>query len=319
MWPLYVLYAALFATPHCWLTWAVTLPPNARGMYKPRAIWEPILYTALLAIGVPVTHFLGGWDLLFTAITLIGFYHVTRQHLGILKMYDAKYAQVYGDASVFRDMEPFHQVMVLLLALPILWVWQMPLFDIAIGPQKFTLLHPILPQWTTWPYLALLGWFAVQAAAVLVRRRREGRPFPAAHFLVGGVALISYLVAFGLVPTRDYLLTVAIFITYHDLQYAGFVWHFQRLRGEHEAGRGVRLDAIHRWAKEGRALPYFALGFLYSAAVFALMLVLPGLVAMAFVTFQTMVHQIMDGWIWKRRFYPQVQAHLGLAPERTPA
>lgn len=309
----------MFATPHCWLTWALTLPPNARGLYRPRAIWEPIGYTSLLAIGVPVTHHVGGWDLLFTAITMIGFYHVTRQHLGILKLYDARYAQVYGDPGVFKAMEPFHQAMVLLLAFPILRVWQLPLFDIAIGPQKFTLLHPVLPEWTTWPYLVALGWYAGRAARELARRQREGKPWPHAHFLVGGVAALSYAAAFGLVPTRDYLLTVAIFITYHDLQYAGFVWHFQRLRGEHEAGRGVRLDAIHRWAREGKAVPYFALAFLYSAAVFGLMLILPGLVAMAFVTFQTMVHQIMDGWIWKRRYYPQVQVHLGLEPGRTPA
>jgi hypothetical protein len=108
-------------------------------------------------------------------------------------------------------------------------------------------------------------------------------------------------------------LTVAIFITYHDLQYGGFVWHFQRLRGRHEAARGARLDAIHRWAAQGRFVPYFALAFAYSAAVFAVMMALPTLWAMAFVTFQTMVHQIMDGWIWKRRYYPQLQAHLGLS------
>ena len=148
VWPLYLMYAACFATPHTWLTWAVTLPRSAHGMYRPRALWEPIFYTALLAVGVPLTHRFGGWDLLFTLITLIGFYHVTKQHLGILRMYDAKYAQIHTDPGIFAAMAAFHRLMVLLLAFPLFRVWQLPLFEIAIGPQKFTLLHPILPAWT---------------------------------------------------------------------------------------------------------------------------------------------------------------------------
>src|SRR4051812_11198826 len=45
IWPLYVIYVVGFATPHTWLTYAVSLPSSARGLYTARSFWQPVAAT----------------------------------------------------------------------------------------------------------------------------------------------------------------------------------------------------------------------------------------------------------------------------------
>jgi hypothetical protein len=198
------------------------------------------------------------------------------------------------------------------MALPILVVWVQPQFEVVVDIQRFTLLHPVLPGWTLLPYAAALAWFGGRTAMTLAVRKREGRPFPTGHFVLAGAALASYAAAFGLVPPRDYLLTVAIFITYHDLQYAGFVWGFQRVRAEVEHVHGTTLDRIHRWALERKALPYFGAALAFSFAVVGAIAVSPPALALVLVVLHNNLHYFMDGRIWQRKHNPLVHAHLGM-------
>jgi hypothetical protein len=314
VWPLYAVYVACFATPHTWFTYAVTATPTAEagGWYSRTSFWAPYAATLGLVALIPVAEWAGMWDLFFTMITMVGFYHVYKQHLGLLRIYDARYAQVHEDRSIFAAMAPFHALCALAFALPVFWVWLQPEFEVVIGVQRFTLLHPVLPAWALLPYLAAMAWFGGRAAWALAARRRAGRPLPVGHLVLAGAAAVSYVAAFGLVPPKDYLLTVAIFITYHDIQYAGFVWHFQRSRSEVEAEMGTPLDAIHRWALERKALPYFGVAFLFSLAILAVLVAVPPAVALAVIVLHNNLHYFMDGCIWQRKHNPLVHAHLGM-------
>lgn len=312
VWPLYLIYVACFATPHLWLTWAVTLPKSARGLYTWQTFAISFAVTGALMAAVPLTQRFGGWDLLFTAVTMYGVYHIFKQHLGILKIYDAKYAQVHGDTSVFKDFVPFHRLCTLAFALPVLYVWQMPPIEVVVGIQKFTLWTPQLPGWLLIPYVAVMGVFAVQTALALLRRHRDQKPFPQAHVALALAAAVSYGVAFGLVPTKAYLLTLAIFITYHDLQYWGFVWNFHKGRSDVFASTGRSLAFLDRLAKDDRVWSYFGVAFLYSALVILTLAASPPTVAIALVVFYNVIHYVMDGFVWQRRHNPTLSQHLGL-------
>ncbi len=312
VWPLYLVYVACFATPHLWLTWAVTLPQSARGLYTWQTFGISFAVTGAMMAAVPLTQAFGGWDLFFTAVTMYGVYHIFKQHLGILKIYDAKYAQVHGDASVFRDLLPFHRLCTLTFALPVFYVWQMPPIEVVVGIQTFTLLTPQMPSWLLLPYLAAMGVFLAQTVHVLLRRHQEQKPFPQGHVALALAAAVSYGVAFGLVPTKDYLLTLAIFITYHDLQYWGFVWNFHRGRSGAFAAAGRPLAFLDRLARDNRVWSYFGVAFLYSVVVILTLAVSPPTVAIALVVFYNVIHYVMDGYVWKRKHNPSLSEHLGL-------
>ena len=53
--PLYVVYVVGFATPHTWLTYAVTLPKSGRPNYSRDSFRAPLLWTALIAAMVPLS------------------------------------------------------------------------------------------------------------------------------------------------------------------------------------------------------------------------------------------------------------------------
>ncbi|MEB3222131.1 MAG: hypothetical protein VKS61_08655 [Candidatus Sericytochromatia bacterium] len=316
VWPLYLVYVACFATPHLWMTWVVTGSRQARGMYASRTWWLPVAVTAAIVAIVPFTRDVGGWDAFFTGMTLLGAYHILKQHLGMLKIYDARYVQWTGDAGFVSQMRPFRWLCGLAFALPVWWVWTMPSLDIVVDVQRFRLLSPEVPSWTLWPYVATLVALALRCAWTLVRRHRAGKPLPTAHLVLAAAAGLSYLAAFGLVPTRDYLLSLAIFITYHDLQYIGFVWMFQRRRAGWLVAAGHGLDFVHALAEANRPLPYLGLAGAFSLLVVGLIVALPPAGAIGVVVFVNVVHYLMDGMVWQRRHYPGLHAHLGPAGAR---
>jgi hypothetical protein len=313
VWPLYLLYVVGFATPHTWLTYAVSLPRTARGLYDARSFWHPLIATSAIAVLVPFSQWYGGWDALFTAVTLLGFYHIGKQHLGILRMYDAKYAQVHDDRSIFATMQPFHALWVLAFTLPVFYVWLSPSLHVVVDRQAFTLLSPGLPAWSLLPLLAAMAWYGWQTVRHLWTRHRQGLPLPTAHLVSALTSGLSYLIAFAVVRPEDYLLTLAIFISFHDLQYFGFVWHFQRQRSVRLAAAGVELDAIHRWAHADQWGRYFGLAFGFSLALVALLSAVPTTVALTIVVFHNTLHYLMDGWIWKRQNHATLSQDLGLA------
>jgi hypothetical protein len=311
VWPLYLVYVACFATPHLWMTWVVTGSRQARGMYAGQALWLPVAVTLAIVGLVPFTQGVGGWDVFFTGMTLLGAYHIFKQHLGLLKIYDARYVQWTGDEGFRAAMRPFHRLCAGAYALPIWWVWTMPSLDIVVDVQRFKLLSPHLPAWTLGPYVAVLAVLAAWAAWNLAARHRAGKPLPVAHLVLGGAAGLSYLAAFGLVPPRDYLLSLAIFITYHDLQYIGFVWLFQRRRADWLVAAGEGLDFVHALAQANRPMPYLGLAAAFSLGVVGLLVALPPAGAIAVVVFVNVVHYLMDGMVWQRRYYAGLHAHLG--------
>jgi hypothetical protein len=310
--PLYLIYVVGFATPHTWLTWAVCTGANSEPMYDRRALWAPIASTCALVASVPLAEALGGWDLLFTFLLMLGVYHVIKQHLGILKIYDGKYASVHGDRSVFVALKSFHAFCTLAFTMPLFYLWTLPPLHVDAGPQKFTVLHPMLPVEGLWAYAGVTALVGAHALWVLAKRRKAGHATPTAHLALAGAAGLSFLLSFGLIAPKDYLLTVAFFITYHDLQYGGFVWNFHRNRSRHLATQEVPLDRFHRWARDGKAGPYFGLAFAFSLAIVALLVVCPPMVAAVAMVFHNTLHYFMDGLIWRRKHYADLPLHMGV-------
>jgi len=210
-------------------------------------------------------------------------------------------------------MRPFHTLWVLAFALPVLYVWLSPSVHVVVDRQTFTLLSPDLPGWAITPLLAAMGWYALQSARLLWARHVAGKPLPTAHLVSALTSGLSYLVAFACVPAQDYLLTLAIFISFHDLQYFGFVWHFQRRRAERLADEGVALDPIHRWAGANQWGRYFGLAFAFSLGLVALLSAMPTTAGLTIVVFHNTLHYLMDGWIWKRQNHATLSLDMGLS------
>lgn len=314
VWPMYLVYVAAFATPHTWFTYAVMATPSGHGHYSRATLWVPLAMALGLVALFPLAAWLGtwAWDAFFTATVLIGYHHVWKQHLGLWKLYDRRYL-AHSDAGAEKPLAWLRGAGTVAFLAPLLYVWGQPQVKVVVDKQAFTLLHPMLPEFA-WALLAGLCAVVALGAVVALRPGRPGRPWPVGQFSVLAVGALSYGLAFALIAPQHFLLSVALFITAHDLQYGGFVWGFQRGRAQAEAAQGQSLDRVHTWALKGHWLPYFGAAFVFSALVVGAIAVSPEGLALALVVFHNHLHYFVDRFAWRREHNPALGRHMAGKP-----
>ena len=286
----YFVFTALFDHPHIFQTFSRTHYDRdefgkRRGLYT----WG---LGGFIAAGY--VFLLLGWEAyLIVGAAVYGTWHIIRQHYGFLKIYKALNddrspldnvldAATYFTgmfACFFNDYGDVHGPIVVYGDLKV-WAPSLPGEWGEAGWTLFLLL------------LTAVGFRQVARAAT-------GRPVNAPKLLLMGAALGTHYFVFFATAT-PFLVAEALETVYHDVQYQGWIMHYQR----------KRFAQVRRVA-----LKWFGLALLYGLAVGVvevLGLMNRGWAMWLFVPFAMVVlfHYYVDGLVWRFRDYPELRGLL---------
>jgi hypothetical protein len=233
-----------------------------------------------------------------SVIAVLSIWHVYRQHHGIAKIYDAVQAKRSGDRTIFADRGTLNLFFGLASFGVLVWVFTHP--DVRFlmsSDESYRFVHPVVP----WRLYQL--YLAVTAAAGVVGlkraiydRIRAGKFVPWPQLGLMAAALASFWGPYAVLPLSAMPLAMAIATIFHNVQYFGFVWLYERGR----AGGGA-AGLSHRLAVAGRWKGFFGLGLLFSFAVIAVYKALPHQFGTFTIYFIGVSHYLIDGSIWRGR------------------
>lgn len=286
----YFVFTAFFDHPHIFQTFSRTHYDREefhrrRGLYT----WG---IAAFVAVGFLVAF--QGWEAeLIVLAAIYGTWHIIRQHWGFLKAYkilngdlepldnglDAltfytgmfaclfnDYADIRGPIVVYRDLQ-----------------------------ARFPSLPPDIGEGMWNVFLVLLVLFGLRQTW----RVMEGKTLNLPKLLLMTAALSTHYFVFFATAT-PFLVAEALETAYHDVQYQGWIVHFQRRR----------FPNVKRIA-----LKWFSVAMVYGVAVGVIEtygLMQRGWAMWMFVPFTMLVlfHYTVDGLIWRFREYPELRAML---------
>jgi len=292
----YFLFTALFDQPHIFQTLSRT-HFDREEFQKRRSLYTWGI-AAFVAAGLGITAM--GWEaelLVFAA--LFGSWHIIRQHWGLIRAYKAvnrdwqpvdnwldgltfyvgmvaclfnDYSDIRGPVVVYRDLQ-----------------------------ARFPSLPPHAGEALWDVFLVLLVLFGIRQTW----RVMEGRAVNVPKILLMAAALTTHYFVFFATAT-PFLVAEALETVYHDVQYQGWIMHYQRRRFP-----GVRAVAA-KW---------FSLAMLYGLGVGIIEvmgLMNRGWALWLFVPFTMLVlyHYYVDGLIWRFREYPELRALLAGGAEQ---
>lgn len=302
----YFVFTAFFDHPHIFQTFSRTHLDRAEFQHRKG------LYTwgiaAFIAAGFVVAAL--GWEgqvLVFAAA--YGTWHIIRQHWGFLRMY-----KVLND-----DREPLDDW----LDGATFYVGMFAgFFNDYADVRGPVVIYGDLRAWfpSLPPDLGEIGWSLFLILLVLfgfrqVWRVMEGKAINLPKILLMAAALTTHYFVFFATAT-PFLVAEALETAYHDVQYQGWIMHYQKQRFGTAtavpplAGRAPkrvkgRSSVVGKW---------LAMAMLYGLLVGVLEIV--GLQhkgwAFLFLPFTMLVlfHYYIDGKIWRLRDYPELRALL---------
>ncbi|MEO0335134.1 MAG: hypothetical protein AAF202_01990, partial [Pseudomonadota bacterium] len=301
IWPIYSLYLVVFGLPHNFLTWSVLLPKNNRSSFQ----WETIRTAAIICLIfcalIPFTRNqeLGNWIL--SLIAYYSLWHAYRQHHGICKLFDSIQSKRTGDLSLFSDRKALNLFFGLAAFSGTLWVFTHQDVHYLLSPtDQHKLIYPHIPFPVFQIYVAAtlaIGAYAFKR--VVYDRIKRGQFVPWPQIGLISVAIATYVVPFLFLPLEALPITVAIGTIFHNVQYFGFVWAFEKSRSEEYQGRR-ELNALQKLVAGGKWVQLAGLALVYSFAVIGLFLSLPHNVGLAVIYFIGFAHYVIDGYMWRR-------------------
>lgn len=181
----------------------------------------PLLLAASLASGTPVPFFV-----FLVLAQLWAYWHVVRQHYGFLSLYQKKNGEPAGKANAWD-----YWIFYLLMLLPFVsFLLRHPAARHQLG------LGPELSGQERWivsglhlAIVASLAAYAAKEVAVV----RSGRPwnFPKNLYLLAVIPLHLLVFLHPYISTHAPIILFAVFVTfYHNIQYHGIVWYYNRNR-----------------------------------------------------------------------------------------
>jgi hypothetical protein len=296
----YLASSVLTGLPHNMITWLMIMPAESRRYYGKGLVFGPFVVTALvllptvLLFGTPAF----GWALSINIV--IAYYHITRQHQGLLHSCDGRYIQATGDTGIKAMGQELRWLVGAVAAACFVWKLTGPPMKLGLGvvPLQFTF-YPV----PTTGALMLTGiclLLAFRFGVLFYAHLKDGKRLPAAHLVIGGSAMAN-MVAAALIPNDQFFLTLALVASYHNLQYFAFCYTHHHLRAVADPGP---RDLYTRWARDRRAWAWFllpvGLGAAYGAAAFAM----PPLVSAVLLNGFMISHYFVDGNMWRRKYYP---------------
>lgn len=284
----YFVFTAFFDHPHIFQTFART--HGDREEFQRRRKLHTWGLAAFIAAGFGV-YALGLEAELIVFAAVYGTWHIIRQHYGFLRIYKA----LNGDRAVIDNWLDYGTFYIGMFACffndygglrePIV-IYK----DLKVG---FPSLPPELGEgmWTL--FLILLVLFGFRQAW----RVGTGQTLNVPKLLLMAAALGTHYFVFFATAT-PFLVAEALETAYHDMQYQGFIMHYQRRRFEAQR-------VVLKWG--AMALVYG----MVVGVVEVLGLMRPGLIWL-FVPFTMVViwHYYVDGKIWRFSEDPELKAML---------
>ena len=300
--PIYNFYLVFFGLPHNYLTWATLLPATSRKHFNMEPVVGAAIFCAVICALLP---FVAGTNLsvwILSFISYVSLWHAYRQHHGICKVYDSVQARRTGDNTIFADRKAMNVFFGLAANAVRVWAFTHEKVRYLLSQDEgYDLLHPVIPMNVYYLYMGATAAAGVWAAKRAVYDRwRAGRFIPWPQISLVIIAVLTYIVPYFFIPLEAMPLAMAIGTIYHNVQYFGFVWMFERHRSEELASTGAPLQLPQRLAFDGNWRKYFAIALAYSFLVIAVYLATPRSVGLTFIYFIGLAHYIIDGYIWRR-------------------
>lgn len=299
--PIYNMYLVLFGLPHNYLTWATILPKSTRQHFNMEPVYAVAIACAILTILIPLTDgtALNNWILSF--ISYFSLWHAYRQHHGLCKVYDSVQAKRTGDFTIFKDRKALNLFFGLAANGILVWAFTHSRIKYLLSADEFyDLVYPKVPMRILHLYTAitlLIGVWALKRSVWDRWRRDAFIPWP--QLALMSVALATYIVPYFFITINEMPLAVAIGTIYHNLQYFGFVWLFERHRSEELVAAGFPLQLPQRYGFERSWVKYFSIAGVYSFLIVFFYFIAPHQMGLALIYFLGIAHYIIDGYIWK--------------------
>jgi hypothetical protein len=297
---IYTAQALIFGLPHNWVTWLLIMPKDSRSYYQQGTLMVPAVLTALFL--APVFLFYGT-PMFAWAVTLgviLAYFHIVRQHQGILHVCDGRYVQATGDATI-RTFSPELRRLVGSVAASAA-AWKLVGGPLMLGIVGAAMQFQIWPIPLAVPILCTAAalYYAARTGFGLFKRHRAGQPFPTVHALVAGAAMANVTAA-ALVPNAQLNLTMALVASYHNIQYFMFCYTHHHLRAVADP---VPSDMFSRWARDRQYVKWFGLPVLLGVGFGLAISKLPPYWTAGLGYWFMTSHYFVDGNIWRRKFYP---------------
>lgn len=300
--PIYNFYLIFFGIPHNYLTWATLLPQQSRQNFNMKPIYAAAFVCLVIVILLPFTEGTNLNDWILSFISYVSLWHAYRQHHGICKIYDAIQAKRNGDYSVFEDRKLLNIFFPLVLYGVLIWVFTHENVQYFLSlEEKYNLIYPVVSKNIFYTYCiltGLLGFFAIKK--VTYDRRKNGKFIPWPQLSLMTIAILTYVVPYFFIPVSAMPLAVAIGTIFHNVQYFGFVWLYEKhhskelLEAKNHLSFHLSLVNKNSWIK------YFSIAFLYSLLMILFYLVTPKQIGMTLIYFIALSHYVIDGYIWKK-------------------
>jgi hypothetical protein len=286
----YFLFTAFFDHPHILQTFSRTHYDSQEfARRRPLYTWG---LAAFMAVGFVITA-LGLEAQLIVAAAVFGTWHIIRQHAGFLKFYKI----------VNRDTEPLDNWLDILTFYTGMFACLFNDYADIRGP--IVIYRDLQAQFPSLPAnLGEMGWSLFLILLVLYGCRQtwramEGKPINVPKSLLMAAALVTHYFVFFATAT-PFLVAEALETVFHDVQYQGWIMHYQRRRFPHVK------RVVLRW---------LALALLYGGVVGVIEiygLMNRGWAMWLFVPFTMVVlfHYTVDGLIWRLRADPELRAQL---------
>ena len=233
----YVLWVLAIDGPHVFATLSRTYLDREERAARARLLRWSLCFFAIGPAAVVLSGIVGGrlpYDLFLTVCLLWAYWHVVRQHYGVMVLYKKK----AGDGERADDRVDSLFLYVGLLA---------PLASFAVSHPRVLAMAGIdaPPAWAHGVAIACWGLFAAALVALVVRqldRRRQGRPLNVTKllFLAAAISLSAVLFSPPVIARNEYEAVFPIVTSFHNLQYLAIVWFFHQNRN---APRGRRRRA----------------------------------------------------------------------------
>lgn len=300
--PIYNFYLIFFGIPHNYLTWATLLPASARKTFNMEPIGIAAIICVVIAMLIPLTKGSGLNDWILSLIAYLSLWHAYRQHHGICKVYDAIQAKRTNDFTIFQDRKYMNLFFGLVLNGVMVWVFTYPNIQYFLSAdEKYNLIYPVVPMHIFYLYCAVTCIIGVVAIKKCIWNRFwAGKFIPWPQLSLMMIATLTYVVPYCFISLSAMPIAVAIGTIYHNVQYFGFVWLFEKYRSRELLANDVTLQFPQRLVHQKSWMPYFSMAFLYSIIMLMIYSVTPECIGMTLIYFLATAHYVIDGYLWKK-------------------
>lgn len=242
---IYMVWVLAIDGPHVFATISRTYLDAEERAARAALLRTSLLFFALGPTSVALAVVIGQrlpYDLFLTVCTLWAYWHVVRQHYGVMVLYKKK----AGDTAPADDRIDSLFLYVGLLA---------PILSFAIGNERTLgmvgMAEP--PVWASTVSLAAWSTLALALVALVarqMRRVREGLPLNRSKLLFLAAAISVSVVLFSPPVSAwvQYEAIVPIVTSFHNVQYLAIVWFFHqnRLQGRTRRPHGAAPAYVRR-------------------------------------------------------------------------